>query len=147
MDERKKSKRKVRKEEKQNLGSKSLQIVGIYQRMYRLSHYAFILTLRVARKSPAPWSRVLFEDLILPQIRNIPNFMEPDGHYNVPNSPPFGPILSHISGVHGHSVYYFRTHFNIILQSTPTSSKWFFPVSCPYQNISLRVSACQTLGT
>jgi hypothetical protein len=62
MEERKKSKRKVRKEgRKENLGSKSLRNVSIYQRIYRVSHALFILTLKAARNSPTPWSRVLIE--------------------------------------------------------------------------------------
>ena len=70
--------------------------------------------------------------------------MEPDGHYHVQNNPQFAPILSHINSFHAHSIYSVRVHFNIILQSTPTSSKWFFPVSCPHQNIFLRLSVCNT---
>jgi len=71
MDERKKRKRKVMKEEsKEYLEKISLQNVGIYRRMYGVSHSAFILTLKAAKKTPTACSRVLLNHLILLQLVN-----------------------------------------------------------------------------
>jgi hypothetical protein len=76
MDERKKRKREVRKEDREeNLGNRSLQNVGIYQRMYRVSHSTFISTLKSAKKTPTAWIRVLLKHLILPQlVKKYPAF-------------------------------------------------------------------------
>jgi len=69
MDESKKSKWKVRKEDrKENLETRSLQNVGTYQRMYRVSYSAFILIFKAARNSPTQLSKVFLKDLLLLQL-------------------------------------------------------------------------------
>jgi hypothetical protein len=68
-------KKSQERRQKKNVGNKSLQNVGICQRMYRVSHSAFILTLKVAKKTPTAWSRILIKRLILPQlVKKYPAF-------------------------------------------------------------------------
>jgi hypothetical protein len=77
MKERKANEKAGKKTEK-NLGSRSVQNVGIYQRMHRVSYSALILTLKAARNSPTPWSRVHLKKLLLLQlIKKYPAFYGP----------------------------------------------------------------------
>ena len=57
----------------------------------------------------------------------------PHVHYRVPDSPPRFPILSQMNLLHVFPSHFFKTHFNIILQSTRWSSKrsLFLQVSPP----------------
>ena len=124
MDERKKRKREVRKEDgEENLGNRSFQNVGIYQRMYRCHILHSSQHSNPRKRHQLHGSEFFLSTLyFLSQSRNIPHFMEPDRHYHVQNSSPFPSIPNHIYPVHAHQVYSFRVHFNIILQSTPKSS-------------------------
>ena len=56
--------------------------------------------------------------------RNSPHFMEPEGSHHVHNSPQLSHILSQITPFHVFPPYFFKIPFNIILPSTPRSSKW-----------------------
>jgi hypothetical protein len=44
-------------------------------------------------------------------------------HHRIYNSPPLSPILSQICPVHARTSHFLKTHFNIILQSTPGTCK------------------------
>ena len=52
----------------------------------------------------------------------------------VPTSPAPVPILRQINPVYVSSAYCFTINFNIILPSTPGSSKWYLPLMFPHQN-------------
>ena len=52
-------------------------------------------------------------------------------HYHIHKSLPPVPILSQLNPVHTPTSHFLEIHFNIILLSTPTYSKWFLSLSFP----------------
>jgi hypothetical protein len=144
MEKSKKIKRKVtKKDRKEHLGSRSLQNVSIHQRMYRVSQSAFCEKLTGSMEQSSYWetntssasqeiSRTLWNTMVITIFKTVHHLTL---HW------------AHINPVHGHPVNSYRVHSDITLKSNSTSSKWFFPVSCPHQNIFLRLSSCQPLRT
>jgi len=87
-----------------------------------------------------PWSRVL-EKLTVTQLinKNSPSFMKPKVRYRVHNSPTLTQILSQIHHIHTFPPYSSKIYSNIILPSTPSSSKWSLPFRFSNKNI-VRIS-------
>jgi len=57
----------------------------------------------------------------------------PNVHYRSREYAPHVPLLSQLDPVHTPTSHFLKLHHNIILPSTPASSKWSIPLSFPHQ--------------
>ena len=89
---------------------------------------------RKVQKYLNPLSRVFFGKLVVPYlVKKFPALYEtPNIHYRVHNSPSSCPCPGPDQSTS--LSYFLKIHFNIILPSTPRSSKLFLSFRFPYQN-------------
>jgi hypothetical protein len=109
--------------------SNLIHAIYIYIRNYKeVRHYLLIYLLTYSMEQSPPWEANWFSG-----SQEIPPLIlwNPMVHYRIHKCPQPVPILSLINKFHSH---FLNIHFNIILPSTPGSSKWSVSLRFPHQN-------------
>jgi hypothetical protein len=82
-------------------------------------------------KQGLPWEANVFSD----RQEHFCILWEPKIRYRVHKILPLDPNLSQVNPVHTLTPFFFKDHFSIILPSTPSSNKSFFPLDFPAKTL------------
>ena len=92
-----------------------------------------------------PLSRVLLKKLTGTHVfKKFPTFYGTRKFITSFKTPPLVPIVSQINPVHTLISHFVKNYFNIILPSTPGSSKWSLSVRCPPSKSCKHLSSSST---
>ena len=94
------------------------------------SHLQIVMMLTYSMEQSPSWKTNRFS--ASQEILRI--LWNPKVHYRIHKCPPPVPILNQLDPVHTPTSYFVKIRLNIILPSTPASSKWPFPLKFPHEN-------------
>jgi len=101
-----------------------------YDKTLLRKYYLLIYLLNYSMEQSTSWEANRF-----PASQEIPHILwKPNVHYCIHKCPPHVPILSQLDPVHILTPHFLKIHLNIILPSTPVSSKWSLSFRFPHQN-------------